>query len=498
MAGSSNKGYQNKIDWIVATVLVIIFFGCSALQVLSLSDKTTKLETVLFNILQFLLAVGFAWFSTRAIVRGEFEGSLKRFAVSAYRRISDIENIVSNLKSRVADMRAKNTEHDSHDLELIAAIVQDTARIVSSSRADWSDVIGEEMIALENITRLENEKAEIEIPPSTSVTKTDFETRVKQIDQKIEDLVSHLPAPLQYEVRRQENLNKGNLVFDFLDVYGERPDDRVDVTLKHQVLSQSVKVRDQPSTRRLRVTALDSTQGGIFSLQVFPLRRRPVGRFLRVLEGKTVQHSIVLPADADRVTGIAAPPYDSLGADLRRVLESSAVEGDEDKGGADLYGALDDIQKAGMLNIYAKMKATKVANDCDVFSYVTEFTRIRGGRFFAKVAKELWDAIKNSIPTNLFHEVSGALHAPPPGFVLVDSFKSLDLYGSLQLTFFTHPETSELLIEGDIDDAQGVEHIFQVLRPILAGKDTNPYDVHEILLEYQKIDPGYKLLFNGT
>jgi hypothetical protein len=45
-------------------------------------DKTTKLETVLFNILQFLLAVEFAWFSTRAIVRGEFEGSLKRFAVA--------------------------------------------------------------------------------------------------------------------------------------------------------------------------------------------------------------------------------------------------------------------------------------------------------------------------------------------------------------------------------------------------------------------------------
>jgi hypothetical protein len=30
---------------------------------------------------------------------------------------------------------------------------------------------------------------------------------------------------------------KGNLFLDFFDVYGERPDDRVDVTPKHRELS---------------------------------------------------------------------------------------------------------------------------------------------------------------------------------------------------------------------------------------------------------------------
>ena len=496
MTGSSKKGYQNKIDWIVATVLVIIFLGCLALQVLSLSDKTTKLETVLFNILQFLLAVGFAWFSTRAIVRGEFEVSLKRFAVSAYRRISDIENIVASLKSKVAEMRAKNPERDSHDLELIEAIVHDTARIISSSRADWSDVIGEEMLALETIRRLESEKAEIKISPATSVTKPDSDFRVKQIDQKIDTLVSRLPAPLQYqyEARRAENLNRGNLILDFFDVYGERPDDRVDVMLKHQVLNQSVHETNHATTKALRIAELDSTQGGTFNLQVFPLRRRPVSKFLRVFEDKTVRHAVVLPVDADRVTGIDAPEYDSLGADLKAVLEVSLVEGNEDKRGADLYRALDAVQKAGLLNIYAKMKVTKLTDDRDTFSQVIAFNRIRGDGFFAKVAKDLRDAVKNSIAANVFNEVSGALHTPPPGFVLTDSFKTRDLYGDLQLTFFARPETSELLVEGCIDDAQGVEHIFHVLGPILTGGNTNPYDVHEILLEYQKIDPGYRLI----
>ncbi|HET9533279.1 MAG TPA: hypothetical protein VFQ92_23185 [Blastocatellia bacterium] len=33
---------------------------------------------------------------------------------------------------------------------------------------------------------------------------------------------------------------KGNVVFDFLDVYGNRVDERIDVTPKHQVLSSTV------------------------------------------------------------------------------------------------------------------------------------------------------------------------------------------------------------------------------------------------------------------
>ena len=287
---------------------------------------------------------------------------------------------------------------------------------------------------------------------------------------------------------------KGNLILDFFDVYGERPDDRVDVTLKHQVLSQSEHQTNHPTTKSLRFDELDSTQGGIFNLQVFPLRRRPVSRFVRVIEDKTVRQAIVLPMDASRVTGIDAPPFDSLGDDLKAVLEASSVEGLEDKRGAALYDAIDAVPKAGMLNIYAKMKVTRIADNRDCFSFVTAFNRLRGDRFFAKVAKELLDAVKNSIPTHVFADAPSLLHTPPPDFEPAGSFKTPDLYGNLQLTFFSNPKTLEFISDTDIDDAQGVEHIFQVLRPVFTGKHTNPYDVHEILLEFQKVDPGYKLI----
>ena len=119
---------------------------------------------------------------------------------------------------------------------------------------------------------------------------------------------------------------------------------------------------------------------------------------------------------------------------------------------------------------------------------------IRGDRFFARVRSSLRDEVKNSQASNLFHEVPGLLHAPPPGFALVDSFKTFDPFGNLQLTFFNKPGTLEFIVDADIDDAQGLEHITQIVDHTLVGTDTNPFDIHEILLATQHLNPGYDLV----
>jgi hypothetical protein len=90
-------------------------------------------------------------------------------------------------------------------------------------------------------------------------------------------------------------------------------------------------------------------------------------------------------------------------------------------------------------------------------------------------------------------EVPAMLHIPPPNFVALDSFKTADRYGNLQITFFTRPERLEFIADIDIDDAQGIEHVFQVVDHSVLSTETHPYDIHEIMLEYQKLDPGYRL-----
>jgi hypothetical protein len=288
---------------------------------------------------------------------------------------------------------------------------------------------------------------------------------------------------------------KGDLLLDFFDVYGDRPDDRLDVTLTHTVLGSTVQVREVRGTRRLRIRDLDSTHDGSYRVLAFPMRRRPVSRFVRILDGKTVRQPIVLPIDPERIFKTEFPAFESCAADLQDVLSKSALEGmDGHPAGASTYSALDELRKAGLLNLYTKMKATRFPGGSDTFSYVTNITRLRGDRFFARVAKELRDEVKNSLASGVFHEVSGKLHTPPPGFVSADSFKTVERYGNLQITFFCKPDTLEFLADIDIDDAQGIEHIFQVVRNRLSGGETHPYDIHEILLQHQRLDPGYRLI----
>lgn len=289
---------------------------------------------------------------------------------------------------------------------------------------------------------------------------------------------------------------QGNLLFDLFDVYGDRPDDRTDVSLRHTVLGSSRQVRDHPTSKRLRIPDLDSSQGGTYSVQILPMRHRPLSRFVRVIEDETVQQTCVLPVDPSKVPsgGVRFPAFDDLDSDLRRVLDNSTVEGKEDKRGADLYLALDDRPKAGLLNIHAKMKTTRFASGRDVFSYMASLRRIRGDRFFANVQRDLRDEVKTSMAARLFQEVSGALHTPPPLFTPADSFKTLDRTGNLQLTFFSRPDALEFIVDSDIDLAQGFGHVFEVLGDTLTGGDTDPYDVHELLVHSHKVDPGYRFV----
>ncbi|HZT58312.1 MAG TPA: hypothetical protein VFA21_06735 [Pyrinomonadaceae bacterium] len=291
--------------------------------------------------------------------------------------------------------------------------------------------------------------------------------------------------------------NTTTLSLSLLDVYGNPIKDRVDISLRHTVLMSAVfSLKNQDGSKRLSIKGLDFTQGGRYEMFIGGLKYGTVHQFVQVSEDEETELELTFPVRANKVRGISAPGYASLGDDLRLVLQNSEVESFPGLRGPDLYGALDDVRKAGLLNIYAKMRATvfRLPDPRDTFSYVTALTRLRGDRFFAEVKKELRDEVKNAQSSQLFHSVPGGMHTPPPGYVLVDSYKTLERYGNLQITFFNNPATLDFLADIDIDDAQGIEHIFQVVDHMVTGNETNPYDIHEILLGYQKLDPGYTLL----
>ena len=192
---TKSKTKQVSFELIAAIFMGFLAIGIFIFQAITVNSTTTQLETVLFNLLQFLLTIGFAWFSGREVSKSEFEKSLKQFAIGAYRRITDIDKMLRRLQREVGDMLALQPNNQDN-LQVIQAIVFDTCQVVQSSTDDWADVIGEELLAIEKIKRLERKKDEIELLENTTGDRKSKDQNLNEIERKINELRSTLPTLL--------------------------------------------------------------------------------------------------------------------------------------------------------------------------------------------------------------------------------------------------------------------------------------------------------------
>jgi hypothetical protein len=207
---------------------------------------------------------------------------------------------------------------------------------------------------------------------------------------------------------------------------------------------------------------------GLYRLEMWPAKYLPVSRFVNVTE-KMPHLCLQFAVNRDKVTGLCF----------------SAECGER----------LPDLQRACLANITAKARHTILPAGTSVADYITSIVEVRQDRVFAMVAADLLSEVIEANRAGDLAEVSGALHSPPAAlkqFKQVGSYKSRDLYGNLQITLFQRE--GRYLADLDIDDAGGILHVFQVLRNGITGRPTHPYDIHEILIAHQKIDPGYQLL----
>lgn len=283
--------------------------------------------------------------------------------------------------------------------------------------------------------------------------------------------------------------DNAKLQLELRDVYGKFLGEKVDIILRHQVLSE-VKKASPNVTAKVEITGLQGAPQGRYQMEIDPPSYQYISQFVNMKASGITSRSITFPIDPGKVVKVNFQAFAKLTEDLRILLDKSdKVLSFEGKKGKDLYDALDDIRKAGMLNIATKTNATALSNGRTVLSYIDQLNEIRGDRFFCDVPKELRSETKNSAAEGLFRKVSGSLHTPPPGFQPAESFKTSEKYGNLQLTFFSNGEKFKADI--DIDDAGGLEHVFQVLRNKLSGKPTHPYNIHEVLVAHQHLDPGY-------
>jgi hypothetical protein len=284
-----------------------------------------------------------------------------------------------------------------------------------------------------------------------------------------------------------------DLLIRLRDVAGKPLDDTADVIVSSPQSNQIVAVKkDVKGTQTVKVTGL--TPLDPYLVRVFPARHRPVGQFLRAPAAASDVVEFFLPVDPGRVTAVTFPKYAALDARTQAILESSALEVPAGVTGQALYDVLPDLAKAGLLNLVAKMGRTPLPGGSTVLDHVVSLYRLRGDRLFADVAIGLRDLVISGVGGGVFHPVPESLHTPPPEFQAAGSFKTFDPYGNLQVTFFSSVSAPlRFKADVDIDDAAGIAHIFQVLAHSLTGGETHPYDIHEILVFHQLLDPGYRL-----
>lgn len=200
-----------------------------------------------------------------------------------------------------------------------------------------------------------------------------------------------------------------------------------------------------------------------YQVQVFPMRHRPVSQlFLGVVPMVT----LYAPVKPERVTAVTF---------IDHVVWPPALVTD------------DGLHVACYMNIRAAMLAY-----CR-WDSVGTIRRIRRDRLFAEVDPSLRDWVKSSTD---FGPVSSALHTPPPGFHAAGSFKHRAFSsGVLQLTFFASDDAPlRYIADIDIDEADGLRHVFEVLDHKATGAQTHPYDIHQILTFHHRLDPGYRLV----
>lgn len=239
-----------------------------------------------------------------------------------------------------------------------------------------------------------------------------------------------------------------------------------------------------------RIVVRDLTPGA-YRVAVDPPSYLSAGRFVSVPPGGQATLTQYFAVDPTKVTPRFSS-HGSLASDAKRLLsDSDQVLGFEGQTGRTLYDALDDIRRAGFLNIMTKTAATPLVGSGSVVSSIEQLTELRGDRFFAVVPQTLREDVKNSAQAGLFEPAPDRLHHPPAGFERAGSWKTIDRYGNLQLSFFTNG--TDWRADIDIDDANGLAHVFQVLRNELHDRATHPYDIHQILRLFQRLDPGYDL-----
>ncbi len=294
------------------------------------------------------------------------------------------------------------------------------------------------------------------------------------------------------------NVNRADVTADLRNVSGDIITDQVQLTFYNknvQSLSQRFDINFNGAPEVLPNVPAFPT--GLAEVFISPAKYRFKSIFINVVGGQQNlirEDFFVDPAAATpTLIDFADVQNKSYGVDLGRMLQDSNINSAQ-------WAQLDPRNRATIFNLSAKMRRETTRAGQPLIEMVKTIDQTwldaqHRERIFALVDNTLLTSILN-YPEH-FEPVSGVLHHfPPGGWTPIgnpNSFKTRDSAGNIQFTFARNTD-GQLMADIDLDDHKGIKHAADVLKHKITGKDTDPYDIHEILIYFQHLDPEYRLL----
>jgi hypothetical protein len=281
--------------------------------------------------------------------------------------------------------------------------------------------------------------------------------------------------------------NTGSILLDLVDVHGTSlPRGNAEFLLYNQRLRTLDRAfRTKLKGAPLMLVDVPGFPDGLAELGINPERYRYKKRFVNVPASDVLHVRETFFLDP----ATAKPKFPSL-AQLKNQLKKHPNLTNI----LSTWPTLGDLEKAGLLNLHAKSQSLALPDGTRIFDHIESLTEARPARLFARVSSTLHAAIAQS---PLFAEASGISHSFPKGWQRLESassFKTKERQANLQITFAKDTKGDGLwMIDLDIDDNQGLAHAFDVIGHKLTGRDTHPYDIHQMLVALQNIHPGYEL-----
>lgn len=201
-----------------AIILGFLIASTVVLQIATCNAGTTKLETTLFSILQFLFSIAFAWVLSSIILKEEYMNNQKKFSLAAYRRIKEIDKGVERLIERIRHKKETMPKEVSHELEVVLEVATGIQETIKSSTADWTDIIGEEVSTVEKIENIKEEQNRLLQEESFSTDKIQpVLVQLKKKEDELTKLISSLPYELQI-ITKESKYIRDDVVSTAIDI----------------------------------------------------------------------------------------------------------------------------------------------------------------------------------------------------------------------------------------------------------------------------------------